>query len=60
MTWLIDGNDDIDDLFGSRAQREGFRRCLEGLLLPPERNKTLTALADFRACSYPKKIGRPY
>lgn len=29
------------DLFGARAaQREGFRRYLEGLLLPAERNKT--------------------
>jgi hypothetical protein len=25
----------FDDLFGARAQREGFRRYLEGLLLPP-------------------------
>ena len=31
----------FDDLFGARAQREGFRRYLEGLLLPTERNKTL-------------------
>ena len=36
----------FDDLFGARAQREGFRRYLEGLLLPTERNKTLTALAN--------------
>jgi DDE superfamily endonuclease len=36
----------LDDLFGTRAQREGFRRYLEGLLLPAERNKTLTALAN--------------
>jgi hypothetical protein len=36
----------FDDLFGTRAQREGFRRYLEGLLLPAERNKTLTALAN--------------
>ncbi len=35
----------FDDLFGARAQREGSRRYLEGLLLPAERNKTLTALA---------------
>src|SRR5215216_4658704 len=34
----------FDDLFDARAQREGFRRYLEGLLLPAERNKTLTAL----------------
>jgi hypothetical protein len=36
----------FEDLFRSRAQREGFRRYLEGLLLPAERNKTLTALAN--------------
>jgi hypothetical protein len=36
----------FDELFGARAQRHGFRRYLEGLLLPAERNKTLTALAN--------------
>ena len=36
----------FDYLFASRAQREGFRRYVEGLLLPDERNKTLTALAN--------------
>jgi hypothetical protein len=36
----------FDDLFRARAQRGGFRRYLEGLLLPAERNKTLTALAN--------------
>jgi hypothetical protein len=36
----------FEDLFGARAQRQGFRRYLEGLLLPAERNKTLTALAN--------------
>ena len=36
----------FDDLFRARAQREAFRRYLEGLLLPAERNKTLTALAN--------------
>jgi DDE superfamily endonuclease len=36
----------FDDLFCARAQRHGFRRYLEGLLLPAERNKTLTALAN--------------
>jgi SRSO17 transposase len=37
----------FDNLFRrARAQREGFRRYLEGLLLPAERNKTLTALAN--------------
>lgn len=38
----------FDVLFRARrAQREGSRRrCLEGLLLPAERDKTLTALAN--------------
>jgi len=36
----------FDDLFERRNQREAFRRYLEGLLLPAERNKTLTALAN--------------
>jgi hypothetical protein len=36
----------FDDLLGARAQRNSFRRYLEGLLLPAERNKTLTALAN--------------
>jgi len=36
----------FDELFRARAQRHGFRRYLEGLLLPAERNKTLTALAN--------------
>jgi SRSO17 transposase len=36
----------FDDLFSQRSQREGFRRCLEGLLLPAERNKTATGLAN--------------
>jgi hypothetical protein len=36
----------FDDLFRARAQRHAFRRYLEGLLLPAERNKTLTALAN--------------
>jgi len=36
----------FDNLFNSRAQRQGFRGYLEGLLLPVERNKTLTALAN--------------
>src|SRR3712207_671365 len=33
-------------LFGKVNQRAAFRRYLEGLLLPAERNKTLTALAN--------------
>jgi SRSO17 transposase len=36
----------FDDLFPKRTQRAGFRRYLEGLLLPTERNKTLTGLAN--------------
>lgn len=36
----------FDALFSQRSQREGLRCYLEGLLLPQERNKTLTALAN--------------
>lgn len=36
----------FDALFAKRTQRASFRRYLEGLLLPMERNKTLTALAN--------------
>lgn len=36
----------FDDLLANRAQRQGFRRYVEGLLMPEERNKTLTALAN--------------
>jgi hypothetical protein len=35
----------FDALFGSLAQRRGLRAYLQGLLLPRDRNKTLTALA---------------
>ena len=35
----------FDDLFGTLAQRRGFREFLAGLLLPRDRNKTLTCLA---------------
>ena len=35
----------FDDLFSTLAQRRGFREYLAGLLLPRDRNKTLTALA---------------
>ncbi len=34
----------FDELFGTLAQRRGFREYLTGLLLPKDRNKTLTAL----------------
>src|SRR5258706_1026005 len=36
----------FDELFSKRNQREGFRNYLTGLLLPSERNKTLTSLAN--------------
>lgn len=36
---------EFDPLFGSLAQRRGFREYLQGLLAPRERHKTLTALA---------------
>jgi SRSO17 transposase len=36
----------FDALFGKSNQREGFRQYLEGLLLPSERNKTLTGLVN--------------
>src|SRR6476620_6886796 len=36
----------FDDLFTRPTQRQAFRQYLAGLLLPAERNKTLTALAQ--------------
>jgi SRSO17 transposase len=36
----------FDDLFEKSNQREGFRRYLEGLLVPSERHKTLTGLVN--------------
>jgi hypothetical protein len=36
----------FDPLLASLAQRRGLRDYLQGLLLPRDRNKTLTALAD--------------
>ena len=35
----------FDSLFSSLAQRRGLREYLQGLLLPRDRNKTLTGLA---------------
>ena len=35
----------FDPLLASVAQRRGFRDCLQGLLAPRDRNKTLTGLA---------------
>jgi SRSO17 transposase len=43
---LEDYGHEFDPLFDHRPQRDGFRRYLEGLLLPAERNTTLTALAN--------------
>jgi SRSO17 transposase len=36
----------FDGSFGKSNQREGFRRSVEGLLLPSERHKTLTGLSN--------------
>ncbi|GHP00574.1 hypothetical protein KSF_106210 [Reticulibacter mediterranei] len=36
----------FDPLFNRSNQRESFRQYLEGLLLPSERNKTLTGLVN--------------
>jgi SRSO17 transposase len=36
----------FDALFSQANQRHALRQYLEGLLLPAERNKTLTALAN--------------
>ncbi len=36
----------FDALFGKSNQRDGFRRYVEGLLLPSERHKTLTGLMN--------------
>ena len=36
----------FDALFGKSNQRDGFRRYVEGLLLPSERHKTLTGLVN--------------
>lgn len=36
----------FDPVFSMLNQREAFRRYVEGLLLPTERNKTLTGLAN--------------
>jgi SRSO17 transposase len=43
---LEDYSRQFDALFSQRNQRESFRRYLEGLLLPQERTKTVTALAN--------------
>jgi hypothetical protein len=43
---LEDYAQQFDPLLASLAQRRGLRDYLQGLLLPRDRNKTLTALAD--------------
>jgi SRSO17 transposase len=43
---LEDDAQHFDPLLSSLAQRRGLRGYLQGLLLPRDRNKTLTALAD--------------
>jgi SRSO17 transposase len=43
---LEDYTQHFDPLLSSLAQRRGLRDYLQGLLLPRDRNKTLTALAD--------------
>ena len=43
---LEDYAQQFDPLLASVAQRRGLRGYLQGLLLPRDRNKTLTALAD--------------
>lgn len=50
----------FDELFGKSNQRDEFRRYLEGLLLPTERNKTLTGLANtepFVGAQHPRAQG---
>ena len=42
---LEDHAANFDYLFGTLAQRRGFREYLQGLLLPRDRNKVLTSLA---------------
>ena len=42
---LEDYAQQFDSLWSSLAQRRGFRDYLQGLLLPRDRNKTLTGLA---------------
>src|SRR5918997_797909 len=50
----------FDPLFARRNQRDAIRRYLEGVLLPAERNKTLTALANaepVRGAQHPRAQG---
>jgi SRSO17 transposase len=50
----------FDDLYGKSNQRDAFRHYLEGLLLPTERNKTLTGLANtepYEGAQHPRAQG---
>jgi SRSO17 transposase len=47
----------VDECFRTVNQRTAFRRYLEGLLLPSERNKTLTALANAEPISGAQQAG---
>ncbi len=49
----------FDDGFGTLAQRRAFRAYLQGLLLPRDRNKTLTALAETEPVVGAQHPGRP-
>jgi hypothetical protein len=49
----------FDDLFGSLAQRRGFREYLAGLLAPRDRNKMLTVLAGAEPVAGAASSGRP-
>jgi hypothetical protein len=51
--------DEFDPLFSSFAQRRGFRDYLMGLLLPRDRNKTLTALAGAEPITQAHQSSRP-
>ncbi|HEX5501499.1 MAG TPA: IS701 family transposase [Thermomicrobiales bacterium] len=53
----------FDDLFAQRSQRAGFRRSLEGVLLPADRRKTLTGLAKTEpvaGAQHPRAQGLPW
>jgi hypothetical protein len=49
----------FDTLFSSLAQRRGFRDYLQGLLLPRDRNKTLTGLAGAEPITGAQATGHP-
>lgn len=49
----------FDDLFGTLAQRRGFREYLQGLLLPRDRNKALLPLWPVQNLSSEPKVLPP-